>query len=60
MKAQRLRVTFSRGDELRFITHLDVMRFWERALRRANLPVAYSEGFSPHAQISLAAPLASE
>ncbi len=58
MKAQRLRVTFSRGDELKFITHLDVMRFWERALRRANLPVAYSEGFSPHAQISLAAPLA--
>jgi radical SAM-linked protein len=58
MKAQRLRVTFARGDELKYITHLDLMRFWERALRRAALPVAYSEGFSPHAQISLAAPLA--
>jgi radical SAM-linked protein len=57
MKAQRLRITFTRGEELKYITHLDVMRFWERALRRAEIPVAYSEGFSPHAQISLAAPL---
>jgi radical SAM-linked protein len=57
MKVQRLRVTFSRGEELKYITHLDLMRFWERALRRAELPVAYSEGFSPHAQLSLAAPL---
>lgn len=57
MKVQRLRVTFTRGDELKYITHLDLMRFWERALRRAGVPVAYSEGFSPHAQISLAAPL---
>ncbi len=58
MKIQRLRITFSRGDETKYISHLDVMRFWERALRRAAIPVAYSEGFSPHAQISLAAPLA--
>lgn len=57
MKIQRLRVTFARGDELKYITHLDLMRFWERALRRAEIPVAYSEGFSPHAQVSLAAPL---
>jgi radical SAM-linked protein len=57
MKVQRLRVTFMRGDEMKYITHLDVMRFWERTLRRAEVPVAYSEGFSPHAQISLAAPL---
>lgn len=57
MKVQRLRVTFGRGEELKYITHLDLMRFFERALRRANLPVAYSEGFSPHAQLSLAAPL---
>ncbi len=58
MKVQRLRVTFARGDEMKYITHLDQMRFWERALRRADVPVSYSEGFSPHAQISLAAPLA--
>jgi len=57
MKAHRLRVTFTRGEDLKYITHLDLMRFWERALRRADVPVAYSEGFSPHAQISLAAPL---
>jgi len=57
MKAQRLRITFSRGDDLKYITHLDLMRLWERALRRADIPVAYSEGFSPHPQISLAAPL---
>lgn len=57
MKVQRLRVTFGRGEQLKYITHLDLMRCWERALRRADLPVAYSEGFTPHAQISLAAPL---
>lgn len=57
MKTQRVRVTFSRGEEMKYITHLDLMRFWERALRRAGLPVAYSEGFTPHPQISLAAPL---
>ncbi|MHB8515688.1 MAG: TIGR03936 family radical SAM-associated protein, partial [Dehalococcoidia bacterium] len=57
MKVQRLRVTFTRGDEMKYITHLDLMRFWERALRRAAIPVAYSEGFTPHAQIALAAPL---
>lgn len=58
MKVQRVRLTFSRGEEMKYITHLDMMRFWERALRRAELPVAYSEGFSPHAQIAIAAPLA--
>jgi radical SAM-linked protein len=57
MKVQRLRVTFARGEDLKYITHLDLMRSWERALRRAALPVAYSEGFSPHAQLALAAPL---
>jgi len=58
MKAQRLRVQFTRGDDLKYVTHLDMMRFWERALRRADVPIAYSEGFSPHPQIALAAPLA--
>ncbi|MER3420132.1 MAG: hypothetical protein C4290_06235 [Chloroflexota bacterium] len=57
MKAQRMRVTFARGEPLRYISHLDLMRFWERALRRAGLQVAYTEGFSPHPQISLGAPL---
>lgn len=54
---QRLRLRFFRGEELKYISHLDLMRFWERALRRAQIPVIYSEGFSPHPRISLAAPL---
>jgi len=54
---QRLRLRFSRGEELKYISHLDLMRLWERVLRRAGIPVAYSEGFSPHPRISLAAPL---
>ena len=54
---QRLRVRFSRGEEIKYISHLDLMRLWERVLRRARMPLTYSEGFSPHARISLAAPL---
>jgi len=54
----RLRLKFARGEKLKFLSHLDLMRLWERALRRAGLPPAYSEGFSPHPRISLAAPLA--
>jgi len=54
---QRLRLKFGRGEELKFLSHLDLMRLWERALRRAGLPLAYSEGFTPHPRISMAAPL---
>ncbi len=53
----RLRSSFGRGNEIKFLSHLDLMRLWERALRRADLPLAYSEGFRPHPRISLAAPL---
>lgn len=53
----RLRVRFSRGRELKFISHLDIIRLWQRALRRAGIPLAYSEGFNPRPRISLAAPL---
>jgi len=55
---QRLRVKFSRGEELKYISHLDIMRLWQRALNRAGIALAYSEGFSPHPRMSLAAPLA--
>jgi len=54
---QRLRIRFRRGQEVKFISHLDIMRLWQRALHRAEIPLAYSEGFSPHPRISLAAPL---
>ena len=54
---QRLRSRFRRGEEIKFISHLDIMRLWERAFRRANIPLVYSEGFNPRPRISLAAPL---
>jgi len=53
----RLRVRFCRGEELKFISHLDIIRLWVRALRRARIPLEYTEGFSPHPRISLAVPL---
>jgi radical SAM-linked protein len=55
---QRLRIRFCREEKLKFISHLDIMRLWQRVLYRAGIPLAYSEGFSPHPRISLAAPLA--
>ena len=54
---QRLRIRFSRGEEIKFISHLDIMRLWQRTLQRAEIPPAYTEGFSPHPRISLAVPL---
>jgi len=54
---QRLRVRFYRRQEVKFISHLDIMRLWQRALQRAGISLAYTEGFSPHPRISLAAPL---
>ena len=53
----RLRVRFKRGQEVKFISHLDLIRLWQRALHRARIPLAYSAGFSPHPRVSLAAPL---
>ncbi len=57
---QRLRIRFCRGQEVKFISHLDLVRLWQRVLHRAGVSLAYSEGFSPHPRISLAAPLAVE
>jgi radical SAM-linked protein len=55
---QRLRIRFSRGEEIKYISHLDLLRLWQRTLVRADIPLAYSEGFNPHPRMSLAAPLA--
>lgn len=55
---QRLRVTFGKGEQVKYITHLDLIRLWERAFRRAGLPLLYSQGFTPHPKIAIAAPLA--
>lgn len=57
MSVQRLRVRFRKGERLRYISHLDVLRHWERALRRAGIPLSYSQGFTPHPKITFAAPL---
>lgn len=51
---QRLWVRYTRTGRLRFASHRDLARTLERALRRAGLPMAYSEGFSPHPKISYA------
>jgi radical SAM-linked protein len=53
----RARITFTKQGALRYTGHLDLHRLWERAMRRAGLPIAYSQGFHPQPKISLAAAL---
>lgn len=53
----KYRVKFSKNGPIKYIGHLDVMRYFQKAIRRAHLPVAYSEGYSPHQIISFAFPL---
>ncbi|MEJ5198307.1 MAG: TIGR03936 family radical SAM-associated protein, partial [Anaerolineae bacterium] len=55
--AQRMRVTFATDDSVKYVGHLDMARAWERALRRARLPLAYSQGFNPQARLHFAAAL---
>lgn len=50
--ASRIRVRYAKTGKPRFISAIDLGRVWERALRRADLPIAYSEGFSPHPKVS--------
>jgi len=51
---QRLRVRYAKRGRLRFASHRDFQRAFERALRRAGVPMAYSAGFSPHPKVSYA------
>lgn len=51
---QRLRIQHAKRGRLRFTSHRDFQRAFERALRRAQVPMAYSSGFSPHPRISYA------
>ncbi|MBN1313927.1 MAG: DUF2344 domain-containing protein [Anaerolineales bacterium] len=53
----RIRVTFSIDGPMQFTGHLDLVRAWARLLRRAKLPVLYSQGFNPQPKINLAAAL---
>ncbi|MFC7342221.1 TIGR03936 family radical SAM-associated protein [Saccharopolyspora griseoalba] len=51
---QKLRLRYAKRGRLRFTSHRDVARTFERALRRAGVPMAYSQGFSPHPKVSWA------
>lgn len=53
----RLRITFAKEEALKYISHLDLARAWERALRRARVPLAYSQGFNPRPKMAFAAAL---
>ncbi len=54
----RYRLEISKGEGVRFISHLDLMKAFERSLRRAEIPVAFSEGFNPHPKITFGTALA--
>lgn len=51
-------VKFTKKDRMKFLSHLELIRVIERALRRADIPLKFSQGFNPHPKISFAAPLA--
>lgn len=53
----RLRLTFHKTEAMRYTSHLDLYRTWERTLRRAGLPLSYTQGFSPHPRLNLGAAL---
>jgi radical SAM-linked protein len=53
----RFRVEFAKGEAMRFVSHLDLMRTWERALRRSGLPLAFTQGHHPHIKMSFGPPL---
>lgn len=53
----RIQITFTKQGALRYTGHLDLHRLWERAARRAELPLAYSQGFHPQPKMSMAAAL---
>lgn len=53
----KVRVKFTKTGAMKFIGHLDIMRYFQKAVRRAKIDIAYSEGYSPHMIMSFAAPL---
>jgi radical SAM-linked protein len=53
----RIRITFAKTEAMRFTSHLDLHRTWERTFRRARLPLAYSQGFNPRPRLNLASAL---
>lgn len=55
--ALKIRIKFAKRGAMKFIGHLDIMRYFQKAIRRAEVDIAYTEGFSPHQKMSFAAPL---
>lgn len=53
----KARIKFTKAGSMKFVGHLDIMRYFQKVFRRSNLPVAYSQGFNPHQILSFAAPL---
>lgn len=53
----KIRIKFRKWGVMKFIGHLDIMRYFQKAMRRAEIDICYSEGFSPHQIMSFAAPL---
>ena len=53
----KVRIKFTKTGHMKFVGHLDTMRYFQKAIRRAGLPVAFSGGYSPHMIMSFAAPL---
>ena len=53
----KIRIKFRKYGVMRFIGHLDIMRYFQKAMRRAEIDICYSEGFSPHQIMSFASPL---
>lgn len=54
---QRVRIHYAKGEAIKFISHHDEFRLWERALRRTGLPLLYKQGFNPQPHMQFAAPL---
>ena len=54
---QRVRIRYAKEERIKFISHQDEFRAWERALRRAGLPLLYKQGFNPQPHIQFASPL---
>lgn len=53
----KVRIKFRKYGVMRFIGHLDVMRYFQKAIRRAEIPIAFTTGYSPHMIMSFAQPL---
>ena len=53
----KIRIKFRKYGVMKFIGHLDIMRYFQKAMRRADIDICYSTGFSPHMIMSFAAPL---